>query len=58
MGIVRVLEQKLVNFLGAEVKVDAPTPDEETEEQQLLCRAEIQLAIDDMQRHERIMWRD
>ena len=51
--------ENVLNFLDTGGEVDARIPDaekcEETEEQQIQCRAEIQQALDDMSRHESIM---
>ncbi len=59
MRIVHSLVENVLNFLDTGGEVNARTPDaekcDETEEQQIQRRAEIQQALDDMSRHESIM---
>ena len=55
MKIVSILEQKIIDFLDRRIGVDAPAPSEETEEQQLQRKADIQQALELMRRQERIM---
>jgi len=55
MKIVSILEQKIIDFLDRRIGVDAPAPIEETEEQQLQRKADIQQALELMRRQERIM---
>ena len=61
MGIVNALVENALNFLDKGGEVDAWMPGEEeceeTEEQQLQRRADIQLACEDIRRQERIMAR-
>ena len=57
MKIVSILEQKIVDFLDRRIGVDTPPPIEETEEQQLQRKADVQQALELMREQERIMER-
>ena len=55
VSAVLTAKKKVLDVLDPGGEADACVPDEETEEQQLQRTAEIERALEDMRRQERIM---